>query len=219
MIQKIQTPQKILSTSEIAAILHVKRITPYRWIKTGKLKASNLPRGRYRVLWPDFITFLKNNHMLNFVNTTEISDNKTGNETRILIVDNEINVVEMIKKHLERANPNFRISTANNGFQAGSLLYSFKPDIVILDLIMPGIDGFTVCRHIKSDPVTKNIQIIAITGYASKENIERIKKEGAAACIVKPFECNEVLIAIDKLTRRVYEKSMLSRYITASSVT
>ena len=86
-----------------------------------------------------------------------------------------------------------------NGFDAGRLLYTFSPDIIILDLIMPGLDGFEVCRNIKSDPLTKHMKIIAVTGYPSRDNIQKIKSEGASSYMVKPLDYRELHKTIKSL--------------------
>ena len=81
-------------------------------------------------------------------------------------------------------------------------IFYLQPDIVILDLIMPGINSFELCRQIKSEPFTKNIKVIAITKNPTKRNIQRIKKEGANACLAKPVNYTKLLDKINTLTRK-----------------
>lgn len=197
MIQKIHNPEKsFLTNAEIAQILHVTRVSVYRWVKSGKLKAFRTPGGNYRILTNDFKKFLTNYGM------DEFAGHALQNlSIKILIVDDEPKVIETIKIFLEQINPSFHVAGATSGFEAGQLVLSFKPDIIILDLIMPGVDGFTVCREIKSRPSTKNIKIIAITGYPTEENIEKIKKAGADAVFAKPFDYNQLLQEIQKIKK------------------
>jgi len=101
-----------------------------------------------------------------------VEENSLYQETRILIVDDE----ELARSRLQRM-----LTTLGH------------------DEIMPKIDGFAVCRKIKSDPLTRDINVIAVTGYPSEENIERIKKEGASFCLEKPLDFNELLDSLKKL--------------------
>jgi excisionase family DNA binding protein len=183
-----------LSTGEVARICHMSRATVFNWVKDGKLKASRVPGGRYNIFRRDFLSFMKKSNLLALV-----EENSLYQETRILIVDDQIDIIETIKTFLEKTRPDFHVTGTTSGFEAGQLVYSFKPDIVILDIIMPKIDGFAVCRKIKSDPLTRDINVIAVTGYPSEENIERIKKEGASFCLEKPLDFNELLDSLKKL--------------------
>jgi len=197
MLQEIRNPEKgFLSTGEIALMLRVTRMSVYRWVRMGKLRAFCTPGGNYRILTKDFDRFLKEFGMKKFVSHTATARHPL---IKILVVDDEPKIVETIKLFLEEANPNFHVIGATTGFDAGRLIHTFNPDIVILDLIMPGVDGFEVCRQIKSDSLTKHIKVIAITGYASEENLQRIKRERADACIAKPFDYNELVEEIEKL--------------------
>ena len=84
-------------------------------------------------------------------------------------------------------------------FEAGELMQKTKPDLILLDLMMPNIDGFTVCQHIKSNEDTKNINVITMTGYPSDENVERIKKAGAITCLAKPISLKDLNKVISPL--------------------
>ena len=77
---------------------------------------------------------------------------------------------------------------AYDGFDAGRKAAEFDPDVVLLDLMMPGLDGFDVCLRLKSSPATKSIEIIAMTGYYNSDNVERIPTSSAKACLRKPLD-------------------------------
>jgi len=85
---------------------------------------------------------------------------------------------------------------AHDGFDAGRKATEFKPDVILLDLMMPGLDGFDVCRRIKSSPTTKMIEIIAMTGYYNDENVERILACGAKACLRKPLDTSQLVLEL-----------------------
>lgn len=185
------------TTGEIAEICHASRATVFNWIKAGKLKASRIPGGKYKIFRRDFLDFLRKSNLLALLEES----NSLHQTTKILIIDDQPDIVEAIKIFLEKSNPHFHVRGVTNGFGAGHLIHSFKPDIVILDLFMPGLDGFAVCRDVKSNLVTKNIKIIAITGYPTEENIEKIKKEGADAVFAKPLDYNNLLKRIERLVK------------------
>ena len=76
--------------------------------------------------------------------------------------------------------------------EAGLKIASFKPQLVVLDLMMPGLNGFKVCEQVKSDPETQDIKVLVVTGYASEENISRALELGADGYLVKPLDTEEL---------------------------
>ncbi|MCK5092197.1 MAG: response regulator, partial [Gammaproteobacteria bacterium] len=82
------------------------------------------------------------------------------------------------------------------------------PNIVLLDLMMPGLDGFEVCRQLKDNPATSAIRVIAMTGYRTEENVKRIIEAGAEECLVKPIEQDSLLelIGINQVNRKMHIK-------------
>jgi DNA-binding response OmpR family regulator len=82
----------------------------------------------------------------------------------------------------------YRTEVDGDGFEAGIKVTSFKPGLIVLDLMMPGIDGFEVCRRIKGDRSTANVKVLAVTGYDTPENRERIIAAGADAYMTKPLD-------------------------------
>ena len=97
---------------------------------------------------------------------------------------------------------------AADGFEAGRLTATFRPDVVLLDLRMPGRDGFQVCRTIKADPATSHTLVIAMTGFYSPETEARILECGAVRCFAKPVEPSTLSAFIDSVFE---EKSAKSR--------
>jgi excisionase family DNA binding protein len=186
-----------LTTGGIAKILHVTRVTVYNWIKLGQLKAARVHQGKYRVSQKDFAQFVKQHKLENSI-APEILAAPT---VKILVVDDEPEMVKIIKTFLGKANPHYHLLGATSGFEAGHLIGSFRPNLVILDLVMPGVDGFHICRRIKSDPHTRNTRIIAITAHSSAENLKKIRKEGADAVLTKPFDYRKLLSGVKKLTK------------------
>ena len=184
--------KRFFTTSEIGKLFGVTRICVYKWIKKGKLPAIRVPGGKYRVLKKDLIEFIKKAGKDKYMDlVSEFVESK-----KILIVDDDKKVIDVLKEYIENKNPDFKIYTADNSFDAGLTITKTHPDIIILDFLMQGMNSFEICRKIKTDPSTKNIKIIAMTGYYDKENIEKIKEAGADYILEIPidFEKLEKLI-------------------------
>lgn len=116
---------------------------------------------------------------------------------RILIVDDDESVRVGLKELLE-AN-GFKTDTAKDGFEAGVLAIQKAPDVIILDLKMRGLDGFSACKLIKANPLLRNIKILVLTGYPSKSNCEKVSKLGAERCLAKPAGKKKLLSEINDL--------------------
>jgi len=93
----------------------------------------------------------------------------------------------------------YQTAVASDGFEAGVKIIEFKPGLVILDLVMPGMDGFEACRRIKENSNTAHIKVLAITGYDTEENKERIMSAGADAFMPKPLDMDRLLPNVDDL--------------------
>ena len=109
-------------------------------------------------------------------------------EFKVLIVDDDQQFADYMSEAISTLDDSIVVAIANSGFEAGQRVRAFLPHIILLDLMMPGVDGFTVCRQIKSDPVTKSIDIVVVTGLHTPENEERIINAGARMCLAKPIE-------------------------------
>ena len=101
--------------------------------------------------------------------------------------------MKMFGKYPEKILPGLAVS----GYEAGIKVYDFNPDVVLLDLMMPGIDGFQVCESLKGSSATKEIRVIAMTEYPSGENSKKLINAGAEACIPKPINKNKLLELLD----------------------
>jgi CheY-like chemotaxis protein len=118
---------------------------------------------------------------------------------RILVVDDEPAIREVIAEHLTLRPKPYDVMTAGNGFEAGRMVATWRPDVVLLDLRMPGLDGFQVCRTIKADPETSSTVVLAMTGYYTPETEARILECGSLRCFAKPVEPSALASVIDAL--------------------
>ncbi len=117
---------------------------------------------------------------------------------RILIVDDDIGIIHSLKRAL-RMEHKYVIDAAINGFEAGRKLLEFRPDLVILDIKMPGLDGYEVARKIKEIPSGRHIRIIAISAYFGDTEKRRMLSCGVDVCMDKPFDNEELLQRINQL--------------------
>lgn len=219
---------KIFTTYQISQMINADISTVIDWIDSGKLKAYKTPGGHRRVKWDDLVEFLKKYEMpipekLNVVAASYGAKNQAsqGDATtkKILIVDDNEDILEFISRALKKFYKNVKIETITEGFIAGKRIAEFKPNLLILDIKLPGMNGFEVLEHLKktgrinsprSLPRTlirgvgaglpaHKLKILVITAYPSKETKEKILKAGAADYLVKPFTVEELKEKIEKL--------------------
>ena len=176
--------RRALTTGQMAEYCQVRPATVFNWIKEGKLKAYSTPGGHYRVRLEEFRDFLAKYNM-------PIDEDffiPPGN--RVLIVDDEPSVVEFIEEALGGEEFHYQFERASDGYEAGLKVASFEPNLVILDLVMPRVDGFEVCRRIKNDSLSRGTRVLVVTGYP--EEVDRAKECGADDYLIKPFKVEEI---------------------------
>jgi excisionase family DNA binding protein len=183
--------QEIFSLPQAAKYCAIGRVTLWKCVKSGELKASLTPGGHYRILKKDLEVFARKKGMYPLGNYQPPGKNK------ILIVDDDDQIRELFTKMLRIHK--YETDTASDGFEAGTKVVEFKPDLIILDLFMPGMDGFEVCRRLKEDPGKADIKILIFTGHDSEENRERIMAEGADDYLVRPVDNNIFLRHVEGL--------------------
>jgi CheY-like chemotaxis protein len=113
---------------------------------------------------------------------------------RVLIVDDEPHIVLSLEFLLERAG--YETASAGDGDEALALVRRLRPDVVLLDIMMPGRNGYAVCQAIKSDPGLRAIPVIMLSAKGQEVEIRKGLELGAAAYVTKPFGNAEVLEAV-----------------------
>ena len=172
----------------------VSPVTVRQWAQKGLLQASTTPGGHRRFLREDIDEFALGNG---------ISIQPEDETLRILIVDDDEQICRQVKQAIEGINDKVELEVANSGFDAGRLVITFQPSIVLLDVIMPGLDGFTVCQQICRDPRTKHVRIIGMTDFDDNIFMKGILQAGAETCIKKPFKNQHLLtlLGLDSLAQ------------------
>ncbi len=118
----------------------------------------------------------------------------------ILIVDDEPNVIVPVQFLMEQQG--YRVMTAERGEDALDLIYHYKPDLVILDIMLPGIDGYEICEIIRLNPDYRNIKIIFLTAKGREVEIAKGLALGADAYITKPYSNDELVAKVKELLEK-----------------
>ncbi len=181
------------TTTQIGEICQVTVTTVIVWIDKGMLTAFKTIGGHRRVWKSVLFEFLKKND-LPIPDELEYLGIK-----KVLIIDDDEKVVKSLKKIIQHKNNRCKIYTALDGFQAGHYVNKLRPDCIILDVKLPGIDGIEVCKFIRKSEL-KPI-IIAISGYATKEEEKKILSAGADYFLNKPINMDEMMDILRKLCK------------------
>ncbi len=176
--------KQTLTTGQIAKYCRVNYQTVIRWIKRGRMKAHQLPgRGDHRVEVADFLDFLKNHKL-------PVPEEFEQRAKRVLIVDDDPDIVKLMQRMLRAKG--YETASASNGFEAGALLGTYEPQLVTLDLEMPGLGGLDVIKFMRSSPHYKRIQVLVVSGMPQDE-LDTALEAGADGVLEKPFK-KDVLI-------------------------
>ncbi|PKG82166.1 DNA-binding protein [Colwellia sp. 75C3] len=174
-----------LTPKEVAELLMVSTAAVRLWAESGDLNARLTAGGHRRFKLDDIKEFAtKKNIQLN---------TKTSENPNILIVDDDIHFAEYLKTLLKIEIKNVEVEISLDGFDAANKLHDFTPNIMLLDLKMPGLDGFQVCQRVKNNPLQSHIRVIAISGDVNQEKIERLQAIGAETCLKKPIDVPALL--------------------------
>ena len=184
----------VFTTFDAAKLCHVSPLSIINWVNAGRLPAFRTPGGHRRIRREDLVRFMRDSGI-------PLPDQlrEGSGRVRVLVVDDEASIREILSEHLTGHTDPYEVMTAADGFEAGRLVATFRPDVVLLDLRMPGIDGFQVCRTIKADPDTSRTIVIGMTGYYTPETEARILECGAQRCFAKPVEPSVLAAYIDSL--------------------
>lgn len=179
----------LITTPAAAAHCQVSVPTMKRWIRTGTLSAFQTPGGHYRIDVGEFDRFLRERGRPPY--------RETPSEMRVLVVDDEPAIVEVLVETL-RADPrNLKVESATDGYEALVKVGAFRPSVLILDAVMPRLDGIEVCRRLRMSAETRQVKILGLTGYP--DAIPALLQAGAHECLAKPVRLGPLKEALDRL--------------------
>jgi excisionase family DNA binding protein len=180
----------IYTTHEVSRLLHVNPRSVINWIEQSLLPSYRTPGGHRRIRHDDLLAFLRKHQI---PTPASLIDGQLS----ILIVDDEPEIVDLISGFLQRQG-GYEISSASDGISALIEVGRTKPDLLILDILIPGVDGVEVCRRIKADSSNKTA-IIAVSGTAEKE--KKVLMAGADAFMLKPIDLDRLHAEARRLLR------------------
>lgn len=185
----------LFTTGEAADVCKVSQQTIIRCFDAGRLEGFRIPGSRFRrIPRLSLIKFMKENN----IPLVSVDSGKK----KVLIVDDDAEIVELLFDALSR-DGRFEVKTASSGYDAGVLTQQFMPDVILLDYMLPDVNGNIVCQTIRKNPDFENIKIIIVSGVVKQDEIDHLMKSGAEDFVRKPFNITEL---INKITA-VLQKS------------
>ncbi len=184
--------QKAYTTFEAAKICHVTHHSIKNWIKQGLIKASRTPGGHYRILEQDLDRFREKYDMF--------PREKGPSKRRVMIVDDDPDALALMEKIL--SDDGFELIKVSNATEVGLKAAQLSPDLILLDFLMPEINGFEVCKALRENEMTRSIPIMAVTCLSKERDIERIFACGADEYLAKPFKVDQLLEKVRELIGR-----------------
>ena len=176
----------VITVSQASKYCKVSPKTIINWIDAGHIQAYKTVGGHRRIKKEDLDEFMRSRGM-------PIPEEPREEQRRkILVVDDDQIIVETIVQAFEEDEYGYEMISASDGFEAGLQISYFKPDLVILDIMMPDINGYEVCQKIKSNPITKDTKVIVLSAYLDEEAFNQMKEYGADACFSKPLPLDQL---------------------------
>ena len=181
----MDTLKDLYTTGEAADICSLSQQTIIRCFDSGRLRGFRIPGSKFRKIPRDnLLKFMKENSI-------PMQSLQTGKK-RLLIVDDDAEIVELMVDVLG-SDGRFDIKTASTGYDAGIMTQKFNPDLILLDYMLPDVNGNIVCKTIKENPEFSNTRIIIISGVINQIEIDDLLKAGAEAFMKKPFSITELI--------------------------
>jgi excisionase family DNA binding protein len=175
----------VFTTGEAAKICKVSQQTIIRCFDNGQLKGFRVPGSKFRRIPREALyKFMRDNSIP--------TDALESGKRKVLLVDDEVEIIEMLAKALEE-DGRFEYRVAANGFDAGMMVKEYRPDLIILDVMLPDINGKEVCVRVRQDTSLEEVRIICISGMVEEEKIAELKLAGADEFVRKPFDVDELI--------------------------
>jgi excisionase family DNA binding protein len=174
----------LFTTGEAAEICRISQQTIIRCFDSGRLKGFRVPGSKFRrIPRLNLVKFMRDNNIP--------LDNLDSGRKKVLIVDDDAEIVELISDVLTR-DGHYEIRTASSGYEAGMVTQQFRPDLILLDYMLPDVNGNIVCQTIRSNPEFENTRIIIVSGVIKQDEIDQLLRCGAEDFIRKPFDIAEL---------------------------
>ncbi len=183
--------KKVFTTGEAAELCKVSQQTIIRCFDSGRLQGFRVPGSRFRrIPREDLLRFMVENEIP--------SDVFASGKARILLVDDDEQILEVFKEALER-DGRFEVQTAGTGYDAGILTESFRPDLVVLDYMLPDINGDLVCQRLRTRPESAHTKVVFVSGVVEPNEIDKLRECGADDFVQKPVDIKKLIDRIGEL--------------------
>ncbi len=181
----------VFTTGEAAKICKVSQQTIIRCFDSGQLKGFRVPGSRFRRIPRDCLyNFMKDNNIP--------TDALESGKRKVLVVDDDKELVELLVTVLE-SDGRFETRSVNNGFDAGMMVKEYRPDLILLDVMLPDINGKDVCVRVRGDKSLEAVKILCVSGIVEEDKIEELRKAGANEFLSKPFDMDKLIALVCKL--------------------
>ena len=177
--------KELFTTGEAADICNLSQQTIIRCFDAGRLEGFRIPGSKFRKIPRDsLIRFMKDNNipMLSL----------DSGKRKVLLVDDDAEIIELMTDVLQR-DGRFVVKSASTGYDAGIMTQQFQPDLILLDYMLPDVNGNVVCQTIRQNPDFSNTRIIIISGVINQNEIDDLLKAGAEDFLKKPFSIVELI--------------------------
>lgn len=189
-------PKKLYTTHEVAKLLGVTPITVIRWIDNGKFKCYTTVGGHRRIEHEELVQFAQA-YNLPWQGDEELQKRK---EFIVLAVDDEPDMLEMVRDFLLSL-PDLKLIEVTNAFTAGAKLVEDHPDLILLDFLMPELDGFEFCRFMRQDPRFRDVPIVAVSGLRGPAEYAKMKEAGVSDILAKPFTGDQLTQMVERFRK------------------
>ena len=175
----------VFTTGEAAKICKVSQQTIIRCFDNGQLKGFRVPGSRFRRIPREALyRFMKDNGIP--------TDALESGKRKVLLVDDDTELVELMSKVLDE-DGRFEVRIATTGFDAGMMVKEYRPDLIVLDVMLPDINGKEVCHRVRADNTLEDVRILCISGIVENDKIEDLRAAGANDFLHKPFEIEQLV--------------------------
>ncbi|MEX0877080.1 MAG: response regulator [Phycisphaerales bacterium] len=183
--------KKVFTTGEAAKVCKVSQQTIIRCFDSGRLNGFRVPGSRFRRI--------PREELIRFMRENEIPLETIGSDRkRILLVDDEPEIVSLMTDLLE-GDGRFEVCSASTGYDAGMETQRFRPHLIVLDYMLPDINGNIVCQRVRADDSLQGTKILCVSGVVESEEVTMLRRAGADDFLKKPFDLNELMSRIEHL--------------------
>jgi len=185
----------VFTTGEAAEVCQVSQQTIIRCFDAGRLKGFRVPGSRFRRI--------PREELMRFMRDNDIPlDRLRSLKRRVLVVDDDPAIVELFTDVLER-DGRFEVQTASTGYDAGVVSQQFRPELMILDYMLPDVNGNVVCRTVRDNPDLAEMKIIIVSGVVNQEEVQGLLDAGADEFVKKPFNIDRLMARVGELLELV----------------